>query len=468
MFNAQMITRAWGRAVSFDARITCAVFLAICAVSFGCDKATLLGPIGSSISLTAASQVVPPGGSTQLTAILLENSGQPVPNGTTVRFTTSLGRIEPVEAQTRNGVATAMFVAGGDSGTAEIRAISGLASAPGQNTSTTPTPTPSPTPAQPGAPAAPATPAQPTTPTTTNSAGNVVRILVGAAGAQAITMSATPSTLSPSGSTVEVSAIVNDTNGNRLPGVAVTFSTTRGTLNPSVANTDGNGIARTALTGSEGATVTARVGQQTATLEVRQSAVTAFSLAVDPATPAAGQPVRLTITPGSTGGGTAPPGGGTTTPAPTTGPAPRVTVNWGDGSSEDIGVVAATRSVTHIYSAAGFYTITATGTSPEGETFSNAIPVTVAQQAPVQVTAQPTSGNLATVFSFTITPTTGALISSVVINYGDGTEDNLGAISTQTVRQHTYSSIGQKTVTVTQTEVNGRITIATVTVTVTN
>lgn len=464
MVNAQMITRASGRAVLFDARITRAVFLGICAVSFGCDKASLLGPIGSSISLTAASQVVPPGGSTQLTAILLENSGQPVPNGTTVRFTTSLGRIEPFEAQTRNGVATAMFVAGSDSGTAEVRAISGLAAAPGQNTSTTPTPTPTPAPAQPGAPAAPAAPAA-GTPTSTNSAGNVVRILVGAAGAQAITLSSSPSTLSPSGSTVEIAAFVNDTNGNRLPGVPVTFSTTRGTLNPTIANTDGNGVARTALTGSEAATVTARVGQQTATLEVRQSAVTAFSLAVDPASPAAGQPIRLTITPGAAAAAPAP-GGGTTTPA--TGPAPRVTVNWGDGSSEDIGIVAATRAVTHIYSTAGFYTITATGVSPEGETFSTAIPVTVAQQPPVQVTAQPTSGNLATTFSFTITPTTGALISSVRINYGDGSEDNLGAISTQTVRQHTYSSIGQKTVTVTQTEVNGRITIATVTVTVTN
>jgi hypothetical protein len=468
MVTAQMITRASGRAFRFDVRLTWAAVVVVCGVSFGCDKATLLGPIGSSISLSAGSQVVPPGGSTELTAVLLENSGQPVPNGTTVRFTTSLGRIEPIEAQTRNGVATAMFVAGNESGTAEVRALSGLASAPGSNTSTTPTPTPT-TPTTPGT-GTPTTPTTPTTatPSTSTSAGNVVRILVGAAGAQSITMSSTPSTVSPAGSSVEISAFVNDTNGNRLPGVPVTFSTSRGTVNPTIANTDGNGVARTTLTASEGATVTARVGQQTATLDVRQSAVTSFSLAVDPSSPAAGQPIRLTITPGAVAA-TPAPGGGTQTPAaPTTGPAPRVTVNWGDGSSEDIGIVAAARSVTHTYAAAGFYTITATGVSPEGETFSTAIPVTVAQQPPVQVTAQPTSGNLATTFSFTITPTTGALIQSVRINYGDGSEDNLGAVSTQTVRQHTYSSVGQKTVTVTQTETNGRITIATVTVTVTN
>jgi hypothetical protein len=447
MVNAQMITRASGRPVLFDARIRTAVFLGICAVSFGCDKASLLGPIGSSISLTAASQVVPPGGSTQLTAILLENSGQPVPNGTTVRFTTSLGRIEPVEAQTRNGVATAMFVAGSDSGTAEIRAISGLASAPGSNTSTTPTPT---TPAAPAAPGATPAAPTPTTPTSATSAGNVVRILVGAAGAQALTLSATPSTVSPAGSSVEVSAFVTDTNGNRLPGVPVTFSTTRGTLNPGVANTDGDGIAKTTLTASEAATISARVGSQTATLEVRQSTVASFALAIAPTNPSAGQPVSLTITPAAN-------------------TAARVAVNWGDGSNaQDIGVVAAARSVTHTYGAPGFYTIEASGTSADGEVFSNTIPVTVASQPPVQVTANPTIGPVGSAFTFTITPTTGALIKEIKINYGDGTEDNLGAISTQTTRQKTYGGLARSvTVTVTQTETNGRVTIATVTITLT-
>jgi hypothetical protein len=446
MVNAQMITREFRRAAWFDVRVKWPAFLMICAVSFGCDKATLLGPIGSSISLTAASQVVPPGGSTELTAIVLENSGQPVPNGTSVRFTTSLGRIEPFEAQTRNGVATAMFVAGGDSGTAEIRAISGLASAPGTNTGATPTPT---TPAAPGAPGvnpAPTTSA----PTSTTSAGNVVRILVGAAGAQALTLSATPSTVSPAGSSVEVAAFVNDTNGNRLPGVPVTFSTTRGTLNPTVANTDASGVARTILTASEAATISARVGSQTATLEVRASTVASFTLAIAPTNPAAGQPVSLTITPAAN-------------------TAARVIVNWGDGSSpQDIGVVAAARSITHIYGSPGFYTIEATGTSADGEVFTNAVPVTVAQQPPVAVRAEPTSGNLATNFAFTITPTTGALIQNIRIEFANEGSQDLGPLSTERTVTWRFQTTGQKTVTVTQTEVNGRVTTATVTVTVTN
>jgi hypothetical protein len=442
MVNAQMITRASGRALWFDARLVWAAVLLVCVVSFACDKATLLGPIGSSISLTSSSQVVPPGGTAQLTAVVLENSGQPVPNGTTVRFTTSLGSVDPIEAQTRNGVATATFVAGNDSGTAEIRAISGLASAPGTNTSATPTPT---TPAAPGA----ATPTTPAAPSSSTSAGNVVRILVGAAGAQAVTLAATPSTVSPAGSSVEITAFVNDTNGNRLPNVPVTFSTTRGSLNPTIANTDGNGVARTTLTASEAATVSARVGSQTATLEVRASTVASFTLAISPTNPAAGQPVSLTITPAAN-------------------TAARVTVNWGDsGNPQDIGVVAAARSVTHTYGSPGFFTIEASGTSADGEVFTNTIAVTVASQPPVQVTANPTTATVGATFSFTITPTTGALIQEIRINYGDGTEDNLGATSTQTTRQHSYSTQGQKTVTVTQTETNGRVTIATVTVTVT-
>jgi hypothetical protein len=274
--------------------------------------------------------------------------------------------------------------------------------------------------------------------------------------------------VSPSGSTVEITAFVHDTNGNRLPNVFVTFSTTRGTLNPAGATTDVNGIARTALTASEAATVTARVGSQAGTLEVRQSSVASFSLAVDPASPSAGQPVRLTITPGAAtgGGGTTPP---TTPPTtPSTGPAPRVTVNWGDGNSEDIGVVAATRSVTHTYATPGFYTITATGTSPDGEVFSTSIPVTVAQQPPVTVTANPQSGNIGTNFSFTITPTLGAAIANITINFGDNTSQDLGALGTQTTVTHQYTTTGQKVVTVTQREVNGRVTVASVTVSVTN
>ncbi len=417
-----MIARDSGLFSLYDARIGTVAAALLCLTLSSCDTAPLLAPTNSRISLVSGSRVVPLNGSTTLEATVLENSGSPVPNGTTVRFTSNLGRVDPAEATTRNGVATTTFHAGTESGVARVQAVSGLAAgAEGSGEDAV--------------------------------AGNVVEINVGAAAAGRITLSANPSTVRTSGSTIEVSAVVSDTGGNPVPGVPVTFSTSRGSINPTIATTDANGQARTSLTSNEAATITATVGAggdgQTAEMEVATSLTPSFQLAVEPEEPAAGQPVRLTISPAE-------------------GTAPAVTVNWGDSAdTQDIGVVAAERSVTHTYGAPGFFTISVVGTQGN-DTFRNSTSVTVAQSPPVQLTANPTSGNLATNFSFTITPTTGALIDKITIQYHDeGTED-LGAISTQTTRTHQFASQGQKTVTVTQIEAGGRQTIATVTVTVTN
>ena len=453
-----MIARNSFRPISFDAPLRLSAVGLLCLVTVACDRAALLAPTNSRITLTAASRVVPLNGATELQATVLENSGSPVPNGTTVRFTTSLGRVDPVEAETRNGVAVTTFQAGGESGVAQVTAVSGLATATGGTTGT-------------GT-------GTPTTPTT-GTAGNVVEITIGAAAVRGITLAANPGTLRPSGSSVEISAFVNDANGNPVRSVPVTFTTTRGTITPALANTDADGVARSVLTGSETATVTARVGAgsggttgggttpppagstggTTATIEVRTASTPSFSLTTAPTSPSAGQPVILTITPG-----TAAAGGGTgTTP---TNLAPTVRVNWGDGDNDDIGVVAAVRSVTHTYDAPGFYTITATGTQ-EGEEFTNATAVTVSSPPPVELTVNPTSGNTSTTFTFTITPTPGALIRNVRINYGDNTGDDFGALSTQRTVTHVYSTSGTKTVTVTQEETNNRVTTATATVLVT-
>jgi hypothetical protein len=281
----------------------------------------------------------------------------------------------------------------------------------------------------------------------------VVQITIGAAAANSVSLTATPSTIRRSGSTIEVLAFVRDTSGNPLPNVPVTFSATRGNINPPVANTDAEGAARTQLTSNEASTVTARVGSgaegRTATLEIQASLTPSFQLETSPATPTAGQPVRLTITPAEN-------------------TAPQVSVAWGDGTEQDIGTVAAARSVTHTYAVPGFYTITATG-SQSGDTFSNSTAVTVAQQPPVAVTVTPTTASVGVPFTFTITPTVGALIQNITIDYGDGTGDNLGAISTQTTRTHSYSTGGRSfNVTVTQVEADGNRTTASVTVTVTS
>ena len=64
------------------------------------------------MTIDAQSRVVPNGGTTEVTATVIESGGTPVHNGTLVRFTTTLGRMDPVEAQTRNGIAVTMFIAG--------------------------------------------------------------------------------------------------------------------------------------------------------------------------------------------------------------------------------------------------------------------------------------------------------------------------------------------------------------------
>jgi hypothetical protein len=96
------------------------------------------------------------------------------------------------------------------------------------------------------------------------------------------------------------------------------------------------------------------------------------SLRVTPATPTAGSPVSLTVT----------------ITIPTGDAAPRVTVDWGDGTNQDIGIVPTVRTVTHAYADAGDYAITASATW-DGETSVNPRPASTltVSQTPADVNA---------------------------------------------------------------------------------
>jgi hypothetical protein len=219
-------------------------------VSTACDKAQLLAPTNSTITVSAATRFLPTGGSTEISAVVIEQAGTPVQNGTTVRFTTNLGHVDPVEAQTRNGVATTTFFADEASGVAEVRGISGGAgagSSPTGGTGTTGT-------------------------TTTTTAGNVVQITIGAAAVDTITVRANPSTVSANGGTVDVIASVLGTGGRTVPGVVVTFSADRGTLSSTIATTDANGEARVQLTTNADTQITASAGGKTSTTAARVTA----------------------------------------------------------------------------------------------------------------------------------------------------------------------------------------------------
>jgi adhesin/invasin len=106
-----------------------AAAVALAALALACEGAYLTAPPESEIILSAnPSFVAAHGGTSEITAFVIEPAGTYVPDGTVVRWTTDLGRIDP-ETRTRRGVATARFVSDSRSGTAHVRAFSGSVSA---------------------------------------------------------------------------------------------------------------------------------------------------------------------------------------------------------------------------------------------------------------------------------------------------------------------------------------------------
>lgn len=330
-----------------SARLLALVLLA--AVVNACDKAPLLAPTSSTISVSAPTRILPLGGSTEITAFVTEQAGTSVQNGTTVRFTTSLGRVDPVDAQTHNGIATTTFFAGDVSGVAEVRAVSGNA---GSGTGTT----------TPGGTAG-------TTPTTT--AGNAVQITVGAAAVDSVTVRTNPSSVSTNGGTVDVIATVLGTGGRLVSGVTVTFSADHGTLSSTSAVTDANGDAKVQLTTNIDTTVTASSGGKTAAAGAKVTAQPAPS-------------VTLTCT-SSTSANCAPLNVGdiavfTAARAQATSAIRSATLDFGDGITIDLGNLSGSVSASHQYLIGGTYIVRLAATDVNGEV-ATATQVVIVQES---------------------------------------------------------------------------------------
>lgn len=90
-----------------------------------CDSAPLVAPIASTISVFSTAMSLAPGGTAEISAIVIEEAGTPVHDGTVVYFNATLGTVDPAEAETREGVAVTTFTAGSTTGTAQIAATSG-------------------------------------------------------------------------------------------------------------------------------------------------------------------------------------------------------------------------------------------------------------------------------------------------------------------------------------------------------
>jgi hypothetical protein len=365
---------------------TLAVFAAL--LTLACDKLPLLAPQQSTIKLSSAAATVQANGSTEVRATVLEQGGTPVQNGTTVTFTTNLGALSPAEARTLNGVATVQFLGNGQSGKASIKAISGGA------------------------------------------ASDPLELNVGAAAAGRVNLTANPTSVPASGGTTTITAGVFDASGNPLVGVPVTFTTTAGSFSAAVVNTDSAGRASTNLMTSRESTVTATAGGTTST-------GLTISITVRPT-------VSITLASGTTAVA-----GGITTFSVTVNsatngaPLQSVVVDYGDGSSDDLGAISGTVAVQHIYDSAGSYTPSVTATDTVGATATSST-VLVVQPLLVSITATQGSNVKTFTFAANISPA-GSQVASYTWTFGDGS----GITTSSATTSHTYTSSGDKTVRVT-------------------
>src|SRR5690348_13613962 len=94
----RMLTRMLSRP-SHHLIALAAAAVAVLATS-ACERAPLLAPTGSSITLTTATTALPANGTATIIAQVMESAGTPPHSGTRVTFTTTLGTIDPVDAST--------------------------------------------------------------------------------------------------------------------------------------------------------------------------------------------------------------------------------------------------------------------------------------------------------------------------------------------------------------------------------
>ena len=154
------------------------------------------------------------------------------------------------------------------------------------------------------------------------------------------------------------------------------------------------------------------------------------------------------------------------TPA-TTNPSPirSVTVNWGDGGPvQDLGAITGSTQVFHTYRSSGSYAITATVVDTFGTTVPSSTSVVVnPTPQPIVTLTGPTTTPTAgtdTLFIGSVAPAanTGAVIQSVVMDYGDGTIQPLGAVTGTSISlHHVYQAGGTYTATLTATDSNGGV-----------
>ena len=441
MLTGFMITRSSGRLA----------VLAAAAVSLlvsGCEKVPLMAPAGSTIVLTAATNALPVGATTDIIATVLEAAGTPPHSGTFVTFTTTLGAMQPAQAQTdTSGRVVVRYFSGTANGSAVITATSGGA---------------------------------------TTGTDGAIKIAVGTAAVGRVSVNASPALVPANGGSTTIGATVFDINGNTLRSAPVSFTTTAGTLSSSIASTDPNGLASTTLTTSQQATVTASVGalapppatggggngnagggdtgagtassgQASGTVTVNVASAPSLVITPPSSPPSVGLPASFSFV---------------VTPAAQNGSAVReLLVNWGDGKTSNLGAVTGTAVASHVFDDDETFTVTATVTDVAGNSVSVSTSVTVipVPRPTVLVSAAPRTQVVGGTVTFTIqvTAAPGIGIVETTIEYEKGGDrEKLGGASSA-VQDYEVQTTGTKAVTVTVLDTTGNTTLGTTSVTIT-
>jgi adhesin/invasin len=428
----------------FRGTVPAAVLLTVSSLlAITCERVPLLAPSGSTITLTSSNTAVPVNGTTQLIAQVIEASGTAPHSGTTVTFTTSLGTIQPSQAETdSSGRATTTFSAGNSNGTAVITAISGGAGG-GATTGT-------------GS-------------TTTATSNNVVRIAVGSAAVGRVSINANPALLGSIGGTSFISASVYDVNGNPLPSAPVSFTTTAGSLASTTVLTDTNGMANTTLQTVVTATVTATVGSSAPAAGTGTTPTATGQTSGSVIINVSGAPTLAITAPTSASAGT--PSTFTFAVTVPTGVVVRdLTVGWGDSSPlQDLGAIGSSATVQHAYANPGTYQITGTLIDTAGDRFSvnTSVVVITTPNPTVNITLPTVPAIVAYPYTASITvqvtPPSGIGIADVTVNFGNGLTSDLGGLTGSALVSTQYPGPGTYRIAVTVQDTLGRFTTGTAT-----
>ena len=453
-------------------------------VAISCDRVPLTSPTGSTILLSTSTNIVPIDGSAEITATVTESAGTAVQNGTTVVFRADLGRMDPAESQTVNGRAVSRYFASGQSGVVKINAYSGAAATGGSTTSGNSSTAPgAPLTILVGGAAASRISVRAEPPNIPQTGGTIqifanvadvngspvngapVAFTIGGTGTTGAGILGSPSTTTNASGVAQTSLTTNQTTtvtatvstagataavtanvvitALAAPTVAITGCTATQsvgvavncTITPTFA-TGGAAIRNLTINWGDGsgeqplggtsATSASKVYTSAGTYTMTASATdlnsqrgsASFTFVVNRILP------TVTIAASATSGSVGAPITFTVTPAPNPPqPITNVTVDFGDGSTRDLGAISSATTIAKAYNSEGTFNVVATVTDQSGQRGNGATQVVITRSAPPTVTLVNASPQGLVNKTFTVTASTtgaGITIRSVVVTRSNG------------------------------------------------